>query len=164
MKCDLCEKNAVVFLTQIVEGQMKKICLCDHCAKNHGVTDPTGFGLADLVLGGGLMRAAEEGVKGRVKECPNCGFTLEDLKRVRRMGCSECYRVFRDEIELVVKGMHKGGVHVGKVPTGLVEKQVRHQRIEELKGALAQAVEVENYEKAALLRDEIRQLEDEAGE
>jgi hypothetical protein len=52
MKCDFCDKKATVFLTQLVEGQMKKVCLCDQCAKERGVTDPTGFSLADLLLGG----------------------------------------------------------------------------------------------------------------
>ena len=52
MKCDFCDNKATVFLTQLVEGQMKKVCLCDGCAKERGVTDPTGFSLADLLLGG----------------------------------------------------------------------------------------------------------------
>ena len=51
MKCDFCEKKATVFLTQLVEGQMRKVCLCDACAKERGVTDPTGFSLTDLLSG-----------------------------------------------------------------------------------------------------------------
>lgn len=168
MKCDLCEKLAVVFLTQIVDGQMKKVCLCDSCAKQHGVTDPTGFGLADLVLGGGKklggLSASGVAIAGDLvgsggKVCPSCGFTIEDLKRIRRMGCSACYQTFREEIELVVRGMHKGGVHIGKVPTGLVEKQVLHQRLEDCREQLKLAIDAENYELAAVLRDEIRKLE-----
>jgi protein arginine kinase activator len=52
MNCDFCDQKATVFLTQLIEGQMKKVCLCDPCAKERGVTDPTGFSLADLLLGG----------------------------------------------------------------------------------------------------------------
>ena len=52
MKCDFCDTKASVFLTQLVEGQMKKVSLCETCAKERGVTDPTGFSLADLLLGG----------------------------------------------------------------------------------------------------------------
>ena len=51
MKCDYCDSKATVFLTQLAEGQMKKVCLCDSCAKERGVTDPTGFSLADMLLG-----------------------------------------------------------------------------------------------------------------
>ena len=52
MKCDFCDTKASVFLTQLVEGQTKKVSLCEKCAQERGVTDPTGFSLADLLLGG----------------------------------------------------------------------------------------------------------------
>ena len=87
MKCDFCDKKATVFLTQLVEGQMKKVCLCDACAKERGVTDPTGFSLADLLLGGapGAGKGTVTPVKtpisaGGGRKCPGCGFTLEDLQ------------------------------------------------------------------------------------
>ena len=60
MKCDFCDQKATVFLTQLVEGQMKKVCLCDPCAKERGVTDPTGFSLADVLLGGAALGTAAE--------------------------------------------------------------------------------------------------------
>ena len=53
MTCDLCDEKASVFLTQIVDGQMQKVNLCETCAQAKGVTDPTGFALADLLLGVG---------------------------------------------------------------------------------------------------------------
>ena len=51
MDCDICGKKAKVHLTQLVGGQIKKIALCDACAKEKGVTDPTGFALAEMLLG-----------------------------------------------------------------------------------------------------------------
>jgi protein arginine kinase activator len=162
MKCDFCEKKATVFLTQLVEGQMKKVCLCDPCAKERGVTDPTGFSLADLLLGGiaagkGSVTPVKTGGGGR--KCPNCGFTLEDLRRVRRFGCSDCYATFAEEVGQMVRGMHKGTSHIGKVPAGLMAMQVIHQRLEELRTRLDQAVASESYEEAAGIRDEIRNIE-----
>lgn len=166
MKCDFCDNKATVFLTQLVEGQMKKVCLCDKCAKERGVTDPTGFSLADLLLGGvpGSQNAAPVGqhfapvgISG--KQCPQCGFTLDDLRRVRRFGCAECYSVFRDELTPMLRGMHKGVSHVGKVPEGLMAVQFRAQRLEELRSKLDQAISSESYEEAAGIRDEIRNLE-----
>lgn len=166
MKCDFCEKKATVFLTQLVEGQMKKVCLCDACAKERGVTDPTGFSLADLLLGGlpGGPATGTTGaptpVTGNGKKCPTCGFTLEDLRRVRRFGCSDCYVTFGDEVSQMVRGMHKGTSHIGKVPEGLMAIQFRHQRIEELRSKLDQAIASESYEEAAGIRDEIRNLDE----
>jgi len=169
MKCDFCDKKATVFLTQLVEGQMKKVCLCDTCAKERGVTDPTGFSLADLLLGGlpggpGAAAPAGTGAQGQApgqgRRCATCGFTLEDLKRVRRFGCSDCYATFGDEVAQMLRGMHKGISHIGKVPEGLMAMQYRHQRIEELRSRLDQAIASESYEEAAGIRDEIRNLDE----
>lgn len=165
MKCDFCKEKATVFLTQLVEGQMKKVCLCDACAKERGVTDPTGFSLADLLLGGlpgGPGTKAPSGAtasSGNGKTCATCGFTLEDLRRVRRFGCSECYGTFGDEVVQMVRGMHKGTSHIGKVPEGLMATQFRNQRIEELRTRLDQAISSESYEEAAGIRDEIKNLD-----
>ena len=52
MKCDVCDKEATVFLTQIINGQMTTVNLCESCSKEKGVTDETGFGLAEAFLGG----------------------------------------------------------------------------------------------------------------
>ena len=169
MKCDFCDKKATVFLTQLVEGQMKKVCLCDNCAKERGVTDPTGFSLADLLLGGlpggpGTSTATAPSTTpvsaGNGRKCPICGFTLDDLRRVRRFGCSDCYATFGEEVTQMVRGMHKGTLHIGKVPEGLMAQQYRHQRIEELRARLDQAIASESYEEAAGIRDEIRNLDE----
>lgn len=164
MKCDFCDSKATVFLTQLIEGQMKKVCLCDSCAKERGVTDPTGFSMADLLLGGiSAGVAAVPGKKpvvvtGTGRSCPSCGFTLDDLRRVRRFGCADCYATFADEVAQMVRGMHKGSSHIGKVPAGLMAMQVLHQRLEELRARLDQAIASESYEEAAGIRDEIRNL------
>jgi len=169
MKCDFCDKKATVFLTQLVEGQMKKVCLCDGCAKERGVTDPTGFSLADLLLGGlpgGPGTAAvsySASPVGNGKKCFTCGFTLEDLKRVRRFGCSDCYATFSEEVTQMVRGLHKGTSHIGKVPEGLMAVQFRNQKIEELRSRLDLAIASESYEEAAGIRDEIRNLDEVKG-
>jgi len=80
------------------------------------------------------------------------------LKRVRRFGCSDCYATFREEVGQMVRGMHKGTSHVGKVPEGLMAIQFRNQRIEELRSRLDQAITSESYEEAAGIRDEIHNL------
>ncbi len=166
MKCDFCDSKATVFLTQLIEGQSKKMCLCEKCAQERGVTDPTGFSLADLLLSG---ITGESGVMtghlpapgpGGHKKCPACGFTLEDLQRVRRFGCAECYTTFREDISPMLRGMHRGTTHVGKVPEGLMALQFKHQRLQDLRSRLEQAIASENYEEAAGIRDEIHTLDE----
>jgi len=161
MVCDFCENKATVFLTQLVDGKMTKVCLCENCAKDRGVTDPTGFSLADIVLGGalGAKLAESPGPPRNVRSCPACGFTLEDLKRARRFGCAECYTVFREELNALLRGMHAGHLHSGKVPTALMARHEAERRLSELHERLDQAVAAEHYEEAAGLRDEIRSLE-----
>jgi protein arginine kinase activator len=138
--------------------------MCEQCAQERGVTDPTGFSLADMILGG-LSSAVSQGGEGAPaagphagKKCPACGFTLEDLHRVRRFGCAECYTAFRDEILPMLRGLHRGTHHVGKVPEGLMAAQLKHQRLQDLHARLEQAVVAENYEEAAGIRDEILSL------
>lgn len=170
MKCDFCDEKARVFLTQLVDGQMKKVRLCDACAAEKGVTDPTGFSLADLLHGNPVGPVASTPMaKTRSrggKCCPSCGFSLDELHKVRRFGCSECYSVFADEVSQLVRGMHKGMSHLGKVPAGLMARRMQDQRMEDLRSMLAAAIASESYEEAAGLRDEIRRLGtgEEAGE
>lgn len=166
MKCDYCDSKATVFLTQLAEGQMKKVCLCDSCAKERGVTDPTGFSLADMLMGN-FQKAIDapivqrrEKIAGGAKICPECGFTFDDLQKVRRFGCGNCYEVFADEVGPMLRGMHKGVSHAGKVPEGLMETHFRHKRLEELRSKLEQAISSESYEEAAQIRDEIRTLDE----
>lgn len=143
---------------------MKKVSLCESCAKEKGVTDPTGFSLADMLISGvpamGIPGTAFAATgSGGGKKCPNCGFSVDDLNRVRRFGCSECFTTFRAEVDLILHGMHQGAVHVGKVPIGFEEIHARDTKLEELRARLDESIVLENYENAASLRDEIRQLE-----
>lgn len=162
MKCDFCDNKARVFLTQLIEGQMKKVCLCDSCATEKGVTDPTGFSLADLLHGNPVAPVATSAVvksrPGGGKCCPACGFSIEELHKVRRFGCGECYIAFAGEVAQLVRGMHKGMAHLGKVPAGLMARKIHNQRMEDLQARLASAIASESYEEAADLRDEIRRL------
>ena len=166
MKCDYCDSKATVFLTQLAEGQMKKVCLCENCAKERGVTDPTGFSLADMLPGnfqqpvGKPGNQRKEKIAGGAKVCPECGFTFDDFQKVRRFGCGNCYKVFSDELGMMLSGMHKGASHVGKVPEGLMESHFRSQKLEELRSKLELAISSESYEEAAEIRDEIRALDE----
>src|ERR1043166_9324124 len=158
MLCDVCKMNdAAVFLTQIVDGKMNKVNLCEGCSKEKGVQDPTSFALADLLLGIG---AAEEMEKGApAKRCSVCGFSQADFKKTGRLGSSECYGTFAEGLGSLLKAMHKGTEHIGKLPERAQRTIALNQRMRALTENLQKAVADENYETAASLRDEIKRIE-----
>jgi protein arginine kinase activator len=158
MFCDVCKsKEATVFLTQIVEGKMQKVNLCEGCSKEKGVNDPTGFALADLLLGLGAAQEIEKNPAGI--RCPVCGFSQADFKKTGRLGCSACYDSFAEGLSGMLKNMHRGSIHTGKVPAKLAVARRIAQEMTSLQSALEKAVKEEQFEEAATLRDKIRNLE-----
>jgi len=158
MLCCVCkEKEATVHLTQIAGDKMQKVDLCEECAKNKGVNDPTGFSLADLLLGLGASQEIEQSAGGSEIRCPRCGFTQSDFKKAGRLGCPECYQTFSEALEGLLKTMHKGTRHVGKVPEALRQNRDLTDRLKSLQKRLVKAIEQEDFEQAAVLRDEIKQ-------
>jgi protein arginine kinase activator len=161
MLCTICkEKPATVHLTQIVGDKMQKLDLCEECAKTKGINDPTSFGLADLdlVLGLGASQQLEQAAGGVELKCSRCGFTQADFKKSGRLGCPECYRTFADGLAGLLKTMHKGTRHTGKAPEALRATRENASLLKTLQTKLARAIKDENYEQAALMRDEIKQL------
>ncbi len=161
MVCQLCkQKEATVHLTQIVENQVKNVDLCEPCAKQKGVNDPTGFSLADLLLGLGAGQEIEQAgeAKGTELKCEACGFTQAELKKTGRLGCAECYSVFGDVLDTLLKGMHKGTQHKGKVPAAIRGLVTLEASLSKLVVDLQSAVAREDFESAARLRDEIKSL------
>jgi protein arginine kinase activator len=161
MICDACkQKPANVFLTQIVDGKMQKVNLCEACSEEKGVTNPHGFELADLLLGIGASEEMQKSTTGL--KCTHCGFSQADQKKTGRFGCSQCYDVFWKDLEGALKNMHRGLEHKGKVPPRLQRIKEREEEMKKLQRDLRQAVAEEKYEEAAGLRDKIRHFEAES--
>lgn len=144
---------------------MQKVSLCEQCAEEKGVTDPTGFALADLLEGAGTKSIAPSAlISATGEKCDHCGFTEADFKKTGRFGCSHCYQVFREGLDNLLEAMHRNTTHKGKVPTHFVETLPEGmgtsgtEKISELRALLKDAVEVEDYEEAARLRDAITGL------
>lgn len=162
MLCCICkEKEAKVHLTQIVGDKMQKVDLCEECAKQKGVNDPTGFSLADLLLGLGASQEMEQSAADI--KCPHCGFTQADFKKAGRLGCSECYQTFREGLEGLLKSMHKGTRHIGKVPQALQQSRDLADRLKNLQKKLDKAVAEEDFEQAAMVRDEMKMTREKLG-
>jgi protein arginine kinase activator len=157
MLCCICkEREATVHLTQIAGEKMQKVDLCEECAKTKGVNDPTGFSLADLLLGLGASQEIEQAGGGAEIHCPRCNFTQSDFKKAGRLGCPECYKTFSEALEGLLKTMHKGTRHVGKAPEALRQNRDLSDRLKTLQKKLAKAIDQEDFEEAAVLRDEIK--------
>jgi protein arginine kinase activator len=159
MLCCVCkEKEATVHLTHIDMEKMHKVDLCEDCAKQKGVNDPETFSMADLLLGLGASQQLEQAAGGADLKCPKCGFTQAEFKKAGRLGCAECYATFAEGLEGLLKTMHKGTRHIGKVPQTLAISRDLAERRKTLQKRLTKAVDEEDFEQAARLRDELRQI------
>ena len=100
---------------------------------------------------------AQAAAGGPELKCPSCGFTQADFKKTGRLGCAECYTTFAEGLEGLLKSMHKGTKHVGKVPQPLQHHKHYAEKLGKLQQQLEKAVAEEDFEQAAVLRDEIKQ-------
>jgi len=157
MKCHHCDNQATVHLTQILNGQMHKMDLCETCAQANGVTNPENLSI------GTLMDSTEGDSKPPAGSmvCESCGTTHQDFKKGGRLGCEACYHVFRPVLDPLLEGMH-AGTHLGKIPSGSESRVKFEQSVDDLKKQLLTAIENEDFEKAAELRDQLKALEKEA--
>jgi len=153
----------VVHYTQVVNNETKTLHLCERCAAEKGLQTSASSGnllLADfLAKMGGDGSASTESSEEEVT-CPFCGLSARDFKEVGRLGCPQCYPTFESYLRGLLRRIHGGTQHVGKVylppdPTAS-EKQ---KRLEALRRKLERAVDAEDFERAAELRDQIRTLE-----
>ena len=165
MLCCICkEKEAKVHLTQIVNDKMQKVDLCEQCSKEKGVNDPAGFSLADLLLGLGASQEMEQGSGGPDVKCSHCGFSQTDFKKAGRLGCSECYTTFAEGLEGLLKSMHKGTKHIGKIPHQLQQSRDLSEKLKSLQKKLEKAVADEDFEQAAVVRDEMKTTKERMGD
>ncbi len=157
MLCDVCKsKPATVFLTEIVDGKMQKVNLCESCSKEKGVTDPTSFAFLDLLQGLGTAQILEKAQSSM--RCSVCGFSQADFKKTGRMGCSACYETFSEQLAQLLKSIHRATIHSGKTPARAAQIKRFKERIQRLEASLERAVTDENYESAATIRDQIKKL------
>lgn len=164
MVCDQCgEREAVIHLTQIVNEQVTTLHLCERCAAEKGVESagsvtktPLGSFLAAMGKGDGDQLPLPRGRDA----CARCGASLQDFRETGRLGCPDCYRTFEAPLRDLLRRLHGSTHHMGEryvdqVPAG----RAGRQRAAELREQLRLAVETENFELAAELRDRLRVLE-----
>jgi protein arginine kinase activator len=162
MLCQTCGKNqATVHFTEIHDNKMSEVHMCDRCAEERGYSSAKKgkFDIADLLAGmvDGMTSNEEERV-GAV-QCPRCGLLYSQFKETGRLGCAECYTAFQFQLRPLLRRIHGDTRHRGKTPTRDGEGVSRSRQIHRLHDELQRAVEREEFEHAASIRDEIKRLE-----
>ena len=160
MRCEICAKfEATVHLTEIVNDKVTKLNLCEACAKEKGTEMEEHFGLNDLLAGlADIGATVKPEVAGTIK-CPSCGFSYQDFRKVGRLGCGGCYEAFKKELTQLLRRIHSADRHVGKVPVMMGKTVKDIQTIQELRLKMDKAIQTEEFEEAARLRDKIKELE-----
>ena len=165
MLCQNCgEKEATVHLTKIINGEKTELFLCEECAEKTGKislpnSDPFSF---QNLLAGILNPEIESSFTSTSETltCDNCGLTYEEFSENGLFGCSDCYQTFGDRLDPLVKRIHGSKSHNGKVPRRRGGDLRIKREIEDLRKDMEEAVASENFERAAEIRDEIHELEE----
>ena len=177
MLCENCHENeANIRYTQIINGAKKEMNLCDECAHKLGIGGinfnmPIDF---SNFFGDLLNEYEDSGFMPtlaipKVQKCEKCGLTFEDFIETGKFGCDNCYQVFEQRIDPILKRLHGNNNYVGRsvknlsakndIPKQKSKTNEKAERIEELKKELKQRIKEEQYEEAAKIRDEIKKLE-----
>ena len=160
MLCELCKQTqATVHLTEIVNEQMSELHLCEACANQKGAQVESHFGLSDLLSGLSDFGKTQEPEEVSTKACANCGMTYDDFRKAGRLGCAECYTTFKRSLGSLLKRIHGSPVHLGNSPARLVKPARAKTELAELRRRLERAIEHEEFEQAAQLRDQVRRIE-----
>lgn len=168
MYCEDCkQKPATVHLTQVFNGNIMQSHLCEECAaKKGGFLFDTGnkFSIPNLLSSiFGTSCSVDLAPVSEMVTCPNCGISFYDIRQTGKLGCSECYKVYEQALEPTLRRIHGNSQHIGKIPSRGGEKVIIKKQMDNLKTKLQEAVSQEEYEKAAEIRDTIKEMESKLG-
>src|SRR3990172_568864 len=160
-KCHRCSKPATLHITELREGAVHELHLCDTCAQQY-LNNPADSESADSP--DAITDKALEGVEGGLEEldhliCPNCGISFREFRSQGRLGCPHDYIAFERELMPLLENIHGATQHVGKYPKRAPHSSQRQFKLIKLRNELKSAVDDEDYERAARLRDDIHKLE-----
>jgi protein arginine kinase activator len=165
MLCQNCnERESTVHFTKILNGQATQVHLCQECAQK---MQGFGFSLYPGMVSDflqalfGMHPASQTGQQEEIQQeqCPGCGRTFSHIQQAGRMGCSKCYDIFEPQMELLLRRIHGGGTHVGKVPLRSGAAYRSKQELAQLRSKLQELIQKEEFEEAAVVRDRIRELD-----
>jgi len=163
MRCDNCkERDAIINLTQVEHDTKVTLHLCEQCAQEKGIE--TGTTVLKSPLGtflSAMGKGATLPVPAETVRCASCGATLRDFRDTGRLGCAHCYQSFEGHLRDLLRRLHGSSQHVGEryLPPGANGQSDARSALLDLREQLRRAVESENFELAAELRDRIRVFE-----
>jgi len=157
MQCQHCNKHATVHLTEIINGKRIEKHLCEQCAQKEGITINSQGAITELITN--LANVQEEVREVRELSCPQCNLSWLEFRKSGLLGCPNDYTVFEIPLGAIIARTQEGATsHIGKLPKnpkGSMDKQISLLR---LRQELQEALDHEDYENAARLRDKIRNL------
>ena len=159
-KCQRCAKGATLHITELNEGDVKALHLCEGCAQEYLSSVDVGELEEESPFGGGEeSEEPEEFEDAGLGQCPNCGITFKEFRDQGRLGCPQDYLVFEEALTPLLENIHGDTEHIGKCPQRSPEGSDRQYELIKLRNELKLAVEEESYEQAAEIRDRIATLE-----
>jgi protein arginine kinase activator len=163
MLCQNCQKSiANVHFTQVINGSKIELYLCENCAKEKGqINFSSPFNISDFFSGfiGSGQRNPYVASAPQHASCEKCGMSYEEFLKRGKLGCSNCYELYSDKLGSILKRLHGNAEHHGKLPGRVAEEMKASSEIKKLKELLNKAIQDEEYEEAAKIRDQIKGLE-----
>ncbi|MFQ5528904.1 MAG: UvrB/UvrC motif-containing protein [Gemmatimonadota bacterium] len=158
MECQDCgQRDAKLQVTTIVDGEMRTLQLCSECAAQRGAPTTAPAPLADFLA---QLGPEPPGSGDLTEPCPYCGITEPEFRQTGRLGCSQCYAHFEPQLRGLLRRLHGSPQHVGKLYMSAgSEAGDRVAKLSAMRRRLKRAVETEDFELAAELRDRIHEAE-----
>jgi protein arginine kinase activator len=164
MKCQNCDAEATIFFKEVVDGQLNEIRLCESCAAEKGfhlAVEQNKLTIANQFIWMAENLYPESAAKVGAVQCPSCGIRYSQFARTGRLGCADCYGAFEAQMKQILRRVHGATRHKGRGPRGADGPTARLRDLSRLREELNRAVEREEFELAAKLRDQIRQMAEE---
>ena len=158
MKCQRCTRQATRHITEVLENdQLEEVHLCDGCCEAFLREPLSTSSHKKKKKSKKVIQEESDELAGH--QCPSCGLKFIDYRNTTRLGCANDYQVFRDELLPLLESIHGEKQHSGKIPKRFPENRQIQLELSRLRQELTEAITKEEYDTAARLRDDIRQLE-----
>ncbi len=158
MICHICkDKVATIRLKEIINNVVTELHLCRECFESREHQDSLGMAGVSESDTPAVIDEEKKKPKGKTRRCPNCGLSEEQFRARGRLGCGECYKIFAKTLEPILAKVHGSSEHRGKIPQEAAKGLDLKTELRKLQEDLQRAIQAENYERAAKLRDKIKQ-------